>query len=301
MAREHPLPPLDIATRDTVLFPHCTVENDGVRDLLNGRFIKVNHVGRQVVELCDGTRTFGEVVETLADRFDVPPERVRADLLAFLDQMERQGHLWVRRDVWSRLSPRTLLYRAVQLLALNVARTERRRYPATALGCAAATYRATRLPVAVALVNAPPLAYVTAIQPRIDLATAALVAVVPLLFVLFVQITIWLHELGHLYTLPVAVRERAYFTARSLFVTLTFDPAAVANPRWLAAAGPLWGVAGCALAATGLAATGLPTAFLLAPLLVGLAHLAALVPWAQDGRLLLRGPRTAEPEGAHVA
>lgn len=295
----HPLPPLDIDVRDTVRFPHCTVEADGVHDRLSGALIKVNDVGRRVVDLCDGTRTLGEVVTTLADQFGVARERVQADLLTFLDQMERRGHLWVRRDMWARFSPRALLYRLLHLFSLKVTRTERRRYPATAVGCVAATLRATRLPVLLGVATAPPLAYVTAIQPAITLPTALLAASVPLLAVVFVQATVWLHELGHLYALPEEARPRAYFTARSLLVTLSFDPASATNTRVLAMSGPLWAVAGCALVAVGLTVTDLPTSVLLAPLLVALGHLASLAPWAQDGRLLWRSRQPLED--AHVA
>lgn len=295
------VPPLDIDVRDTVRFPYCTVEVDGVRDHLSGALVRVNAVGRRVVDLCDGTRTVGDVVDTLADQFGVARDRILADLLAFLDAMERRGLVRVRRHLWTRVSPPALLHRALQLLSLQVTRTERRRYPATARGCAAATVRATRLPMWLGLLCAPPMAYAIAVQPAIGVPTAMLAAAVPPVAVAFVQLTVWLHELGHVLALPAEVRRRAYVTARTMLVTVSFDPAAPVNHRWVAAAGPLWAVLGCALATAAVSTVDLPGGVPLVPLVVALAHLASLTPWARDGRLFLAAGPTAEMEDAHVA
>ncbi|HLV57751.1 MAG TPA: PqqD family protein [Natronosporangium sp.] len=295
------VPPLDIDVRDTVRFPHCTVEADGVRDHLSGALIRVNAVGRRVVDLCDGTRTVGNVVDALADQFGVARDRILADLMAFLDAMERRGLIRVRRHLWTRMSPPALLHRALQLLSLQVTRTERRRYPVTPGGCAAATVRATRLPMWLGLLCAPPMAYVIAVQPTIGVPTAVLAAAVPLAAVAFVQATVWLHELGHLLALPAEVRRRAYFTARTMLVTLSFDPAPPVNARWVAAAGPLWAVLGCVLASAALSTVDLPAGLPLVPLVIALAHLASLTPWARDGRLFLAGGPAADMEDAHVA
>lgn len=128
------MPALDVDVKDIVLFPYCTMDETGIQDDLSDSFIPVNIVGRHMVELCDGMRTLGEVVDTITERFGVEPDRVRIDAIAFLESMERRGLVWIRRDRWRRMAPSALTHRALRLLSLNSIRLERRRYPATTLG-----------------------------------------------------------------------------------------------------------------------------------------------------------------------
>ena len=57
----------------------------------------------------------------------------------------------------------------------------------------------------------------------------------------------------------------------------------------------------CALATAAVSTVDLPGGVPLVPLVVALAHLASLTPWARDGRLFLAAGPTAEMEDAHVA
>lgn len=293
-----PLAPFDVDIRDFVMFTHCAVDGDVLHDDLSGSVIRINAVGRRVVELCDGTSTLGAVVRAVAEQFGVDRDRVLPDVLAFLESAERLGLIRVRRDLWARVSPAALLHRALHLLSLQATRTERRRYPATAYGCAAATLRATRLPLALALVTAPLMAYVIVVQPTLGPATAAVAAAVPLAVVVFVQTTIWLHELGHLLALPGEARRHAYFTARPLTVTMSFDATSAVNRRLLAIAGPFAGVVACVLASVALTLVDLPDGATTGPLLVALGHLGSLTPWAQDGRLFLAHRSAAQAQDA---
>jgi pyrroloquinoline quinone biosynthesis protein D len=56
--------------------------------------IKLQGTGRQVLEQCDGQRTFGQIIQELQAQFtDADPAKIRADISQFLEQ------LWHKRIV----------------------------------------------------------------------------------------------------------------------------------------------------------------------------------------------------------
>jgi pyrroloquinoline quinone biosynthesis protein D len=53
--------------------------------------IKLQGTGRQVLERCDGQRTFGEIIEELQKEFGTTdPEKIRADISMFLEQLQKK-------------------------------------------------------------------------------------------------------------------------------------------------------------------------------------------------------------------
>jgi pyrroloquinoline quinone biosynthesis protein D len=53
--------------------------------------IKLQGTGRQVLERCDGTRTFGGIIGELQKQFgDADPEKIRSDISAFLEQLQKK-------------------------------------------------------------------------------------------------------------------------------------------------------------------------------------------------------------------
>ena len=53
--------------------------------------IKLQGTGRQVLERCDGQRTFREIVADLQKEFGkTDPEKIRLDISAFLEQLQRR-------------------------------------------------------------------------------------------------------------------------------------------------------------------------------------------------------------------
>jgi pyrroloquinoline quinone biosynthesis protein D len=53
--------------------------------------IKLQGTGRQVLERCDGQRTFGEIIGELQVQFgDAAPEKIRSDIGQFLEQLQRK-------------------------------------------------------------------------------------------------------------------------------------------------------------------------------------------------------------------
>ena len=53
--------------------------------------LKLQNTGRQVLERCDGQRTFGEILAELQKEFDkTDPEKIRADISMFLEQLQKK-------------------------------------------------------------------------------------------------------------------------------------------------------------------------------------------------------------------
>jgi pyrroloquinoline quinone biosynthesis protein D len=53
--------------------------------------IKLQGTGRQVLERCDGTRTFGEIIAELQKEFGTTdPAKIRHDIGKFLEQLQRK-------------------------------------------------------------------------------------------------------------------------------------------------------------------------------------------------------------------
>ena len=48
------------------------------------RIVKVNPIAVEILRLCDGARTLGEIVADLAQRFKADPERIASDVRALL-------------------------------------------------------------------------------------------------------------------------------------------------------------------------------------------------------------------------
>lgn len=53
--------------------------------------IKLAGTGRQVLERCDGQRTFGEIIAELQSQFaSADPAKIRDDISKFLEQLQRK-------------------------------------------------------------------------------------------------------------------------------------------------------------------------------------------------------------------
>ena len=64
------------------------LREDKVRDrwvlLAPERIVKVNPIAVEILKLCDGARSLGEIVADLAGRFNADPARVGGDVRALL-------------------------------------------------------------------------------------------------------------------------------------------------------------------------------------------------------------------------
>jgi len=53
--------------------------------------IKLQGTGRQVLERCDGERTFAQIIKELQTQFtDADPEKIRTDISQFLEQLRHK-------------------------------------------------------------------------------------------------------------------------------------------------------------------------------------------------------------------
>lgn len=50
----------------------------------------LNLVGSRIFELADGTRTIGEIAETIFSEYDVSAEQAQEDVTTFIQQMEKR-------------------------------------------------------------------------------------------------------------------------------------------------------------------------------------------------------------------
>jgi hypothetical protein len=68
------------------------VEGEAVLiDLQGRRIMGLNQVGSFVFGLIDGVRTVDALAAAVAERFQVERERARADVAAFLSDLQRRG------------------------------------------------------------------------------------------------------------------------------------------------------------------------------------------------------------------
>jgi hypothetical protein len=71
-------------------------QSSGTLVLLNldqGNYYALNRVGSRAWELCDGTRSVGQMVDIISREYDAPPEVVAADLLELLGDLENEDLL----------------------------------------------------------------------------------------------------------------------------------------------------------------------------------------------------------------
>ncbi len=84
-------PPSD--TSQPRLAPGCRwggTEQDRVILFPEGA-IKLQGTGRQVLERCDGTRTFADIIQQLQKEFGkTDPAKIRSDIGTFLEQLQKK-------------------------------------------------------------------------------------------------------------------------------------------------------------------------------------------------------------------
>ncbi|WP_372792064.1 PqqD family protein [Paraconexibacter sp.] len=61
--------------------------------LSDGAYFTLDDVSAHIWEHCDGARTTEDLVEVICATFDAPPDVVRRDVRAFLDEMVSEGLL----------------------------------------------------------------------------------------------------------------------------------------------------------------------------------------------------------------
>jgi hypothetical protein len=83
-----------------VIEPHVRsmIEGDGavLLDLKAGRYYSLNGVGAKIWSRAEKGMTLSQIIEDLQATYQVPEDRLTADLAAFVRTMEERGLLHVR-------------------------------------------------------------------------------------------------------------------------------------------------------------------------------------------------------------
>ena len=61
--------------------------------VVSGQIFELNLLGAEIWKLCDGSRSVGQIVEELTERYDVTAEELERDVREFLADVEGRG--WV--------------------------------------------------------------------------------------------------------------------------------------------------------------------------------------------------------------
>ena len=56
----------------------------------DGGYYAIDEVGAAIWELCDGNRAISDIVVALCAEFDAPEETIRADVLEFVHDLQRE-------------------------------------------------------------------------------------------------------------------------------------------------------------------------------------------------------------------
>lgn len=69
-----------------------TALGDGtvVLEFKAGKYFNLNEVGTRVLELTRSSRRVSEIIETLLQEYNVPRAQLRQDVVAFLEDLERE-------------------------------------------------------------------------------------------------------------------------------------------------------------------------------------------------------------------
>ena len=59
-------------------------------DIQSGQYFSLNPVGSRIWELCDGTKSAGEIVSVICDEFDVAEDVATADVHEILDELQNE-------------------------------------------------------------------------------------------------------------------------------------------------------------------------------------------------------------------
>lgn len=80
-----------IVSRNNAL-PSTAVDNDIViLNLATNNYVGLDDIGRAIWEMIERSQPVVEICTQMIGRYDGPPEQIRADVLAFLESLRREG------------------------------------------------------------------------------------------------------------------------------------------------------------------------------------------------------------------
>lgn len=285
------------------LAPGVRLAEDRLEDDVSGMEYPVAGLGTQVLQQLIEGDSVGRVASAIAQKYDVPADRVVADIETFLGELDAQGLISTRQSylVSIRAFIRALAAAAPSPAALLMLDTSNlaqptRRYPPNLLFVVLACLEAqgTLYVVGFVLIMVSVAAKIVAAwrQQADPLAIGIYAGARPVLALGIFALLFICHEAGHLLALRALGMKVRSVAARMWAVGITYVPGSPLEMLFVAITGPLAAFA-AALALAMLLSTRYPNALGMGNLdvsyiiLFGLLHLWSLRPWAGDGRQLM--------------
>lgn len=84
MPRQNPDAAFRVLGEEAIIVTPSTREREG-------RLFTLSPVGTRIWELCDGTRTVGDIARSICEEFEVDRAVAERDTAGFIEEMEREG------------------------------------------------------------------------------------------------------------------------------------------------------------------------------------------------------------------
>lgn len=291
------------------LIPETEIGEDGLVGA-DGRIHETNDVGRFIAAALKSPVYFGELVEIVTENYGIDDETARADLAAYLSDLDSSSLISVNQPFLAELSVRMRRFfeSAANLLVFRVvphrARYPERRYRPTARSVVTGCVEAHRVTVLIGLGICALVGLLQAVRdatlgiPVVNTLSLVTLVVLAVYFLGLIGAAV-VHELGHFWAarcLRVPMHSVFVRLGASGLVHSAQDPVRCAG---VLAAGPLAAVCACAGAAAaawyaplgwlgqfGYGTRNLNLVLTISLLFIAAFHLRSLTPLSGEGRRL---------------
>lgn len=282
--------PIDLEDADRVsLASGVGVMASSLVDRQTDREIYVNDSAARCLARLDGSRSVAQVAHETAEEYDVDEETARRDLRDLITALDRHALVVVRKSLRGRLTVPALTANVLGHLRLDWFDQPARRYAPTCPSLVLAVLRSGRSGFAGACLTSIVLFLVLlpgAGSGSRSAGELALFATVPAILYAILIVQLFAHEAGHLLVLRRLTSATYYIAVRGLALSVAHTGAGPSERRVVALAGPLCGVASGVLMTAIALGAGVGATEALLPLLLSLAHVYSLMPWAADGSMI---------------
>jgi len=267
------------------------LDGSSLVDRQTKRTIDINPPAARFVARLDGSRSVGQVADETAAEFDVDEQTAKRDLRELITALDRQALVVVHKSLRSRMTVPALMSNVIGRLQLDWLDQPARRYAPTYASLVRAVLRSARWGFVGACSTS--IALFLVLLPGADSGTRsvselALFATIPSVLYAILVVQLFAHEAGHLIALRRLSSATHYIAVRGPALSVAHTGAGPSERRVVALAGPLCGIAsGVAMTAVALGA-GLGVTEAVLPVLLSLAHVYSLMPWAADGSMIFR-------------
>lgn len=283
-------PTIDLEDADRVsLASGVGVEGSSLLDRQTDREMHINDSAARCLARLDGSRSVAQVAHETAEAYDVDEETARRDLRELITALDRHALVVVHKSLRSRLTMPALTANVVGHLRLDWLDQPARRYAPTCTSLVRAVLRSGRWGFVGACLTS--IALFLVLLPNAgsgarSVGELALFATIPAILYAILVVQLFAHEAGHLLALRRLASATHYIAVRGVALSVAHTGATPSDRRLVALAGPLCGV-GSGMMMTAIAlGVGVGATEALLPLLLSMAHVYSLMPWAADGGMI---------------